>query len=233
MPLRLIDTVKCVVFDLDDTLYPERDYCKSGFNEVAGVFEQEFGIKSGDVFKFLWNLFNEGRREMIFNAALEEFRIDYDDKLVGRLVECYRNHKPAIFLPKESRNLLDKLAKAKVLALLTDGFMPAQKYKVQSLGIEGYFQQIVYTELLGRENWKPSTAGFELIMKSGFKANEYVYVADNPQKDFIAPNKLGWRSVFLNDIQNVRGGLQQGASGFETAEFEISFLPQLLEIKAD
>ena len=33
---------------------------------------------------------------------------------------------------------------------------------------------------------------------------EYVYIADNPKKDFTTPNKLGWTSICLLDKgQNV------------------------------
>ena len=33
---------------------------------------------------------------------------------------------------------------------------------------------------------------------------EYFYVADNPKKDFIVPNKLGWRTVMIEDDQRKR-----------------------------
>ena len=61
--------------------------------------------------------------------------------------------------------VLKTLKKRYKLALLTDGYLPAQRLKVQALGIEKYFQAIVYTEELGREYWKPSTRGFENILK--------------------------------------------------------------------
>ncbi len=35
-------------------------------------------------------------------------------------------------------------------------------------------------------------------------AENYIYIADNPKKDFITPNKLGWTSICLLDKgQNV------------------------------
>ena len=34
---------KAVIFDLDDTLYPEREYAFSGFATVAQAFETELG----------------------------------------------------------------------------------------------------------------------------------------------------------------------------------------------
>ena len=101
-------------------------------------------------------------------------------------------------LPEDSRSILVELSAKYVLALLTDGFLPAQRLKVQALGIEDYFDSIVYTEELGREFWKPSPAGFEKIMRDlNAKPENVVYIADNEKKDFIAPNRLGLSSVQL------------------------------------
>ncbi|MCH7559747.1 MAG: HAD family hydrolase, partial [Planctomycetes bacterium] len=146
----------------------------------------------------LWEQFTAGNRKKTFNTALEKLRMDYDDKLIGELIEVYRNHKPKITLPQDSRDVLCELSTKYTLALLTDGFLPGQELKVRALGIEKYFKCIVYTEQLGREFWKPSPAGFEKIMQTlGAKPENMAYIADNEKKDFIAPNKLGFLTVQL------------------------------------
>ena len=46
--------------------------------------------------------------------------------------------------------------------------------------------------------WKPSTAGFERLLKVlNVKGQDCVYIADNEKKDFIAPNKLGFSTIQL------------------------------------
>jgi len=55
---------------------------------------------------------------------------------------------------------------------------------------------VLFTEELGRESWKPSPAGFERVRELlGVPHEACAYVGDNPVKDFIAPNKLGWLSI--------------------------------------
>ncbi len=206
--------ITTVVFDLDDTLYDEIEYCKSGFAFVAEFLANRSEGRSADpatasasaetsaetrrISTALWEQFTAGNRTKTFNTALEKLGMDYDDKLIGELIEVYRNHNPKITLPQDSRDLLCELSTKYTLALLTDGFLPGQQFKVQALGIEKYFKCIVYTEQLGRECWKPSPVGFEKIMQTlKVEAENMVYVADNEKKDFIAPNKLGFSTIQL------------------------------------
>lgn len=234
--------ITTVVFDLDDTLYDEIEYCKSGFAFVAeflaklpeprpssmGEGEAPYAERISAV---LWEQFTAGNRKKTFNTALEKLRMDYDDKLIGELIKVYRNHNPKITLPQDSRDVLCELSTKYTLALLTDGFLPGQELKVRALGIEKYFKLIVYTEQLGREFWKPSLAGFEKIMQTlGAKPENMAYIADNEKKDFIAPNKLGFLSIQL--IRPARIHTDSSAEPDAAAQHtigQISQLPGLLE----
>jgi putative hydrolase of the HAD superfamily len=224
--------ITTVVFDLDDTLYNEIEYCKSGFTAVAEFLANLPKASAAEhIFATLWKQFTTGNHTKTFNAALDELGMDYGDKLIGELIEVYRNHLPKIALPQDSRDVLCQLSTKYTLALLTDGFLPAQQLKVQALGIEKYFKCVVYTEQLGRNCWKPSPAGFEKLMQTlNATSEKTVYVADNEKKDFIAPNKLG----FLT-IQIIRSaGIHTEPSGESGAAAryvirQISQLPALLE----
>ena len=45
--------------------------------------------------------------------------------------------------------------------------------------------------------------GFVTICEA-ITASEYCYVGDNPKKDFIAPNALGWTTIMLKaDERNI------------------------------
>ncbi len=189
--------IKCIIFDLDDTLYDELNYIKSGFWAVSSdlaLHNCRFTAKQ--FYDAMYFHFAAGNRHKTFDAVCKEFELPLTERLIASLVEIYRSHNPRIFLPQESRRMLELLKDKYTLAMLTDGFLPAQQLKVAALDVEKYFQMIVYTEQLGREHWKPSTKGFEMIMqKFSLPAEQCVYVADNCDKDFIAPNKLAMKSV--------------------------------------
>jgi putative hydrolase of the HAD superfamily len=191
--------VTCVIFDLDDTLYDEIEYYKSGFRAVAGIIAEKQGIVTQEkLYDVLWSKFSEGNHTTTFNAAFGQLGIAYDDNFIGSVVQSFRLHYPAITIPAETVNVLKTLYEKYTLALLTDGYLPAQRLKVQALGLEKYFKCIIYTEELGREYWKPSTVGFEKIMDVlKTEGRNCVYVADNLTKDFIAPNKLGFGAIQL------------------------------------
>jgi putative hydrolase of the HAD superfamily len=195
-----LNMITTVIFDMDDTLYDEVDYCRSGFRAVAeflaGVENLTASHTADEVFDALWGQFAGGNRRATFNTALDQLGIEYDKGTIEHLVRVYREHTPTIELPPQSRKVLDMLKSEYRLALLTDGFLPGQRLKVEALGIEGDFESIVYTEELGREFWKPSVKGFKQILKElREKAGDCVYVADNAEKDFIGPNGLGMATI--------------------------------------
>ncbi|MBN1817716.1 MAG: HAD family hydrolase [Sedimentisphaerales bacterium] len=197
-----VHPITTIIFDLDDTLYEEVEYCKSGFSAVARFLHQAMRLPvwldQDKIYETLYAHFEKGNRTQTFNAAMDELGMDYDEEVIASLIRLYREHRPQIALPQESRDILETLGKRYKLAMLTDGFLPAQQFKVEALGIGGYFTQILYTENLGRSYWKPHTKGFEMLLKKlRERAADCVYVGDNAQKDFIAPNKLGMATIQL------------------------------------
>jgi putative hydrolase of the HAD superfamily len=224
--------ITTVIFDLDDTLYDEIEYCKSGFTAVAEFLANRFdNLLPEQIFNIFWKQFTTGNRTKTFNAALDELKISCEEQLILEMVELYRNHRPDIELPQDSREVLTRLSKKYTLGLLTDGFLPAQKLKIRALGIEKYFKSLIYTEELGRDCWKPSPAGFIKILDNlNAKPENTVYIADNEKKDFIAPNALGILTVQLirpARIHTLAGG-QPNASARQIID-QISSLPALLE----
>ena len=223
--------ITAVVFDLDDTLYDEIDYCRSGFAAVAQYLASP--PKNPDaqtIFDALWNQFTAGNRTRTFNAALEQLGIFCDEETIHKLIEVYRNHVPILRLPDDSKDVLDRLAPNYALALLTDGFLPAQQLKVRALGIEHYFKCIIYTEQLGREFWKPSPVGFEKLTQAlEVRPENAAYVADNEKKDFIAPNRLGFATVQLIRPRGIHTEpSEQPNAAAEHIIHEIGRLPPLL-----
>jgi len=190
-----MDDIAVVVFDLDDTLCPERLFVKSGFRAVSSYVLQS-GILDYDIFPELWSSFCSGGRGTVFNDVLRNAGVQEDEKLIAKLVEVYRLHHPEIVLYPDARFILHFLRGKKKMGLLSDGYLRTQQNKIEALGIAGYFDVIVLTDALGRACWKPHTAGYEKIMEScGAGRTEFLYIGDNPKKDFYGARRLGWRTV--------------------------------------
>jgi len=201
--INALQSVQVISFDLDDTLCPERLYVQSGFKAVS-TFLLEQGLVKQDIFAAMWNKFLAGEHSQIFNRVLEEHKIDPQRSLIEKLVTVYRTHRPEITLYPDAQAVLDYFHKRKKLALISDGYKETQTAKLAALGIEHYFSTIILTDQLGRDCWKPSPTGFKNVMQTlGGKPAEYVYIGDNPKKDFAAPRKLGWQTICVQRSQGI------------------------------
>ncbi|MDR1817214.1 MAG: HAD family hydrolase [Puniceicoccales bacterium] len=208
-----------VVFDLDDTLFPERDYVESGFRAAGERVEQLFG-REGFTSAALAR-FNNGERGKIFDAALGDLRIPASPAAVRELVRVYREHAPVLTLGDAEKTLLRELrASQRRLGIITDGYLEVQKRKVAALGIAPLVDVVIYSDTWGREAWKPSARPFrELENALRAPPAQCLYVADNPQKDFIGARTAGWRSVRLRLPNREHSGDVAAGDARPDAEF--------------
>lgn len=193
-----------IVLDMDDTLYLERDYVRSGFDAVAARLVKD-GLDADVASAFLWERFVAGKRGDHFGELLVEHGSRLSDErptseLVADLVTVYRGHEPVIELLPGMRELLVELrAAGHQLALISDGALASQQAKVKALGVDDLVAgPLVLTDVWGRDYWKPHPRGFEEVQRSlDIPPERLVYIGDNPRKDFGAPRALGWWCVRL------------------------------------
>jgi len=188
--------LRAVVFDLDDTLYPESAYVLSGFRALGEWAQAELGVPAEEAYAELEVLFREGVRGDTFDRWLAARGIP-DVGLVSEMVRVYRAHRPAIEPFPEAPALLDRLGRRYALGVLSDGEVEVQSAKLDSLGLRECFTAVVVSGELGRDAWKPSPLGLRTLLErmGGVAAAEAAYLADNPAKDFIAARAAGMRSV--------------------------------------
>lgn len=183
-----------VVFDMDDTLFPEEAFVRSALAEVGRYAETKWEITNFS--NQLMRFFVEGRRGNLFQLAWASLNrgLLTEDKS-DELLRVYREHRPAS-LPwfPDTSPIIDNLAAHYPLELISDGYLPTQANKFLALGASRWIPNPIFTESIGRNFWKPSPKAFEIVMDRHPGAH-CVYVADNPTKDFIAPNALGWLTV--------------------------------------
>lgn len=186
--------IKAVVFDLDDTLYPEIEYVQSGFEAVGEEVLQKFGIENAAA--ELYGLFLEDKSN-VFDRYADLHGLGKQAAVV--LIDKYRSHKPNIQLRPEARETLVSLKeRGYKLGIITDGRPDGQRNKIHALGLDDLTDKIIITdELGGTEFRKPNLKAFG-IMFDCFRArpNETVYVGDNPRKDFVV-GEIGVHTVRL------------------------------------
>jgi putative hydrolase of the HAD superfamily len=185
-----------VVFDLDDTLYLERDYVWSGFNHVATLVATS-PADAGAIADWLWARFEDGVRGDTFDRLLASQPDLATRVTAAALIDAYRNHRPSISLLPGAVQLVERLRRSGTrLGILSDGPLASQVAKADALRLQQWFDPILLTESRQPEFRKPDTGGFEWIAATwDIPHEELAYLADNPSKDFVGPRRLGWRTV--------------------------------------
>jgi len=190
-----------VVFDLDDTLYLERDFVFSGYRAVSAVVEAELGfaIEERLIARFL-----AGERGDLFTPTLKERLRSVDEPYIRHLVAVYRQHEPDIRPFPDTLPTLDALAGRISLGLITDGIPAVQRNKLRALGLESRFDAIVVTGELGPDAGKPSPRPYrECARLLGRGDVPLTYVGDNPAKDFVGAHSLGWDTIRVHHPDSV------------------------------
>lgn len=180
---KYIDDVDVVLFDLDDTLYSEKDYVRSGYMAAAS-----------ERFDELWQAFCENKPA--FDVVVPE------RKEVA--LSIYRNHMPNIHLYDGVREMLDRIRQTKNVGIITDGRPEGQRAKLQALKLTDIL--FIITDELGGIEWrKPNPKAFQIMQKKfNVPFSRMMYVGDNIKKDFIAPEQLGMKSIWFKNRDGLK-----------------------------
>ncbi|CAN2039106.1 putative hydrolase of the HAD superfamily [Candidatus Magnetomoraceae bacterium gMMP-15] len=187
--------LKAIVFDLDDTLYPEESYVFSGFRAVARWIEMHYKISFEIGYSQLVQLFQDGVRGSTFNEWLKLNNLE-DEHLVQTLVNVYRNHHPELLPYPDVTEVLPTLSRRFKLGLVSDGFLNVQQKKWKALELKQPFSGVVFSDQWGRDYWKPNQRPFKEVLRlCDSDSSEAVYIGDNPKKDFLGAKQLGMYTI--------------------------------------
>lgn len=182
-----------LIFDLDDTLYPEVSYAISGFKAVAKYIDLEYGIEEIRSMKILTFSLETGHRNFAFQDLIT--KIDLPKKILPQLISTYRNHTPKISLEPKVLKIFKAYAKFSKY-LVTDGNKIVQARKIEALDLGKIMKHCFITHSYGLVASKPSIYCFEKIKKiEQAEWKDLVYVGDNPLKDFVNLNPLGVTTI--------------------------------------
>ncbi|MCH4155591.1 MAG: HAD family hydrolase [Muribaculaceae bacterium] len=190
-----------VVFDLDDTLYHEVDFVRSAFTHIDRLLVADYAIPFGTAFSVMAGAFAAGKNA--FDALVPHFaewNVTIENPIEWLLHE-YRYHIPQLSLSVSTFNVLSDLYSAEFpLGIITDGRSITQRNKISALGLYEFVpnSNIFISEETGHTKTDPYS--FNQFTETYGGDYNYVYVGDNPAKDFFVANKLGWTTICLRDL---------------------------------
>lgn len=196
-----LSSVRVFVFDLDDTLYDESLFVKGGTKAVLSYLTCRYHITTSALCKAMDSIVLAFSRNVWYQKLLEKFDILLTQELIDEMVKIYRTHSPNIQLFSDATHFIDRAKKEgnSFLGLITDGLVSVQESKVKGLNLHEQMNLIIFTWNKGIEFQKPNAWSFKSIEKeSGASGIECCYFGNDPSKDFLAPNKLGWVTVCVH-----------------------------------
>lgn len=178
-----------LVLDLDDTLYEELSFVRSGFRAVAGWGETRHGLDREVSYARLMELLQTEGRGRVFDVWLD------GRGSVRQAVDVYRRHAPDLTLHPSAERVLTRYRGAAVY-VVTDGHKGVQARKVSALGLWERVRRVYLTGRYGHARAKPSPYCFELIAsRERVPMTALIHVADDPSKDFVGLNPLSVTTV--------------------------------------
>ncbi len=207
------DGLRVVLFDLDDTLYTEKEYVFSGFMQVAERAAELYSLPVEELYKELTTSFAQGGKpisELVLAHQADDTAREGDEK---ELVQVYRYQKPVIHLGEGANEILDLLTAQGIrIGIVTDGRPEGQHAKLAALGLaeDPRISEIIVTdELAGRSGdplafRKPNSIAFRIMQERfGVPFESMAYVGDNMSKDFTAPQRFGMRCFYYRNTEGL------------------------------
>lgn len=190
-------SARSVLFDLDDTLYREVDFVDAAMRNVASFVGRRTNMDMAAIVEELLGILNEYGRGHVFDVFLE--RHGLPTIWIPSMLYTYRRTQPHLQLHEDAIPLLEELRERGIrTGIVTDGNALVQRSKVDALDLEHLVDSVVLTDAIGSGAGKPSTTGFVVALELlRCQPHRSVYVANDLNKDFVAPRKLGMTGILV------------------------------------
>jgi putative hydrolase of the HAD superfamily len=177
--------LKAIGFDLDNTLYDQRDFEFFAFDKISEIVSSQYDISKNDYFKSLCELFYTEEKDKTFDKAMisinSKLPNGWDIFVKSKILPIYRSVRPKLKLNDYSKKLLELFYDNNfIMVLITNGNSQIQNYKIDSLGIRNYFNKIYISDDYGKDARKPNFKMFKMMLKDfHLLPEECIYVGDS------------------------------------------------------
>ncbi|MFI5254348.1 MAG: HAD family hydrolase [Candidatus Limnocylindrales bacterium] len=226
--------LRAVLFDLDDTLYPEHQFVDGGFRAVARFVAARSGQSDASLVARLWELHARDGRGRLFDTLLAEVGLGGDPDIVLACLLLYRSHEVRLEPFPGVERALDEISDAGMLiGVLSDGQASVQRRKLAGLpGVARRLDVVVLTAELGPAYAKPSPVGYRVACRIlDVPPSATVYVGNDPAKDFAGARAAGLYTVRLGRPPRTGGPLDRPPGAADDADVTLDgleLLPALL-----
>ncbi|MCH5240863.1 MAG: YjjG family noncanonical pyrimidine nucleotidase [Muribaculaceae bacterium] len=204
--------MKWIFFDLDDTLWnftANSAVALRKLYEISPILKKLFKDISEfiniyhDKNQLLWDLYAQGK-VTTNQLKVERWRLTLSTRqfevLTAVCEELDRNYLDILAQESEKiegvEELLEKISKNSLIAVLSNGFSKTQYKKLHYSGLEKYINRVIVSEEIGIN--KPNKKLFDYSISETGATPPYLMVGDHAQTDIIGAMKAGWHAIWYN-----------------------------------
>jgi putative hydrolase of the HAD superfamily len=185
--------IRAVLFDLDDTLYPQSSWLAGALTAVADA-GTTFGADRAALLRSLRSVAAQGSdRGRVIDRALA--RCGYAHIPVPPLIDAFRMHAPrSLRCYPGVAAALARLREHVSIGIVTDGDVAIQQSKLRALRVDA--DVVVFSDAHGRNHRKPDAVPFcHALAALGVGPREAIFIGDRPDKDIVGAMRLGMRAI--------------------------------------
>lgn len=188
------------LFDLDDTLYPEKDYLYQGYKAIDKELSSMYHIKKGEISSFLISTFESEGRKQLFDKLFDHFNINKSS--LKDVLQVLRNFKPPkkISLYPLFYDLIPQIINSSErVFIVTNGNPIQQKNKVNNIDWKSLDKELVFV-FANEFKRKPSKDSFNHIKnKYLIKEDSTIMIGDaDTDKEFAENCNIDF--IYITDF---------------------------------
>ena len=182
---------KAFIFELDDVLYPEKDYLFQVYYLFAGLLEYIELIDAGKITDLMISTYNEEGKAAVFDRLKEKLNIDekyrknFDETLLSARLPL------KLLLYKKMLNLLQEIVvDRKKVFIVTNGNPVQQLNKIKQVewhGLENYLVAYFAEETMA----KPEPDVINTLLKEHDLLRKDVLMIENSEEDRLCAEVCG------------------------------------------
>ncbi|MGB9693844.1 MAG: TIGR02253 family HAD-type hydrolase [Fervidobacterium sp.] len=223
--------IRCVLFDIDDTLYDATLQMNTArLNAVKAMIEAGLPVDIETAYKTLEEIVMEfgPHYNKHFDKLLERLGLRWNPRVIAAGVNAYRETSIAYLKPyPDTVPVLLKLRESGyLLGSLSEGSSVKQWQKLIQLGIQHLFHKVVVSEEINEE--KVNVKLFrEILKKLNASPKETIFVGNQLDTDILSANQMQIISV---RIRKGKFRNKEPKDPEMTPKFEISKLSEIFDI---
>ncbi len=202
--MRGFSTIRCVTFDLDDTLWPCEPTISNAEQALYAWLEEHYPSitqrYSFEDLKMQRAAYGEAHPELAHNVtelrrqSLEELarEFNYSNEMASEGLALFRKFRNRVNFFNDAFKTIDQLKFHFKIGVITNG-----NADLNAIGVSEKFDFVVTAEMAGAA--KPSEKIFQCAQdQAQLNSHEMIFVGDTPNVDVLGAQQSGWRAIWFN-----------------------------------